>query len=100
VWKAAHGDEFAALLEDSLSERPFWFHRGLDIAMTGLVLRIGEIGRRAVHPSRARNGQASTTAVSTPALVGFALRRLTTAIIVGLGASVIAFALEFTATWR
>lgn len=39
-WRAVHGAEFAALLEDSLAERSFWARRGFDVARRGTTLRI------------------------------------------------------------
>ena len=38
-WRATHAEEFAALLEDSMTEHPFWPRRGLDIAIQVLRLR-------------------------------------------------------------
>jgi hypothetical protein len=46
TWRETHEDEFAALLEDSLSERPLWPRRGLDIALQGSRLRLAELSAR------------------------------------------------------
>ena len=52
-WRASHGDEFAALLEDSMADRPFWPRRAFDAAAHGLRLRSAEL-RLAFHSSRRR----------------------------------------------
>lgn len=52
-WKATHGEEFNALLEDSIFERPIWPRRTLDVMAHGLRLRSAEVGR-ALHSSRRR----------------------------------------------
>ena len=46
-WRENRAAEFTALLEDSISERPFWPRRGLNIAMEGSRLRISDFSRRA-----------------------------------------------------
>lgn len=52
-WRERHVDEFLALLEDSISERPFWPRRTIDIAAHGLRLRSAEL-RSALRTSRRR----------------------------------------------
>jgi hypothetical protein len=46
VWRENREAEFAVLLEDSISERPFWPRRGLNIAVEGSLLRISDLSRR------------------------------------------------------
>ena len=50
AWRETHEAEFTALLEDSMSERPFWPHRGLNIAMEGSQLRFSDFSRRLSTP--------------------------------------------------
>lgn len=45
AWRASHEEEFLALLEDSLADRPFWPGRTLNIAFSGLCLRASELHR-------------------------------------------------------
>ena len=45
-WRDNRAAEFTALLEDSISERPFWPRRELNIAMEGSRLRISDFSRR------------------------------------------------------
>ncbi|HEY5273592.1 MAG TPA: PASTA domain-containing protein [Acidimicrobiales bacterium] len=52
-WREHHPDEFLALLEDSISERPFWPRRTIDIAAHGLRVRSAELGS-AFRTSRRR----------------------------------------------
>jgi hypothetical protein len=52
-WRTSHAEEFAALLEDSMAERPLWLHRGFDIAIQGLRLR-GHGWMAATRTSRRR----------------------------------------------
>jgi hypothetical protein len=42
-WRATHEEEFAALLEDSIAERPFWLGRTLNIVLNALRLRSSEL---------------------------------------------------------
>jgi hypothetical protein len=44
-WRESHADEFQALLEDSMTERPFSLHRGIDIAFKGTQERLFELDR-------------------------------------------------------
>jgi hypothetical protein len=50
VWRETHAAEFTVLLEDSMSERNFWPHRGLNIAMEGSQLRLLDFSRRLSTP--------------------------------------------------
>jgi hypothetical protein len=43
-WRESHVEEFSVLLEDSISERPLWPRRGIDIAIEGSKLRLGALG--------------------------------------------------------
>jgi hypothetical protein len=52
-WRESHEDEFAALLEDSMSDLPFWPRRVFDIAAHGLRLRSADL-RLAFRTSRRR----------------------------------------------
>jgi PASTA domain len=52
-WREKHADEFTALLEDSIAERPFWPRRAADIALHGLRLRSAEL-RSVLLASRRR----------------------------------------------
>ncbi|TAN24755.1 MAG: PASTA domain-containing protein [Actinomycetota bacterium] len=42
-WRETHEDEFAALLEDSMLDRPFWPGRSLNIAMNAMRVRSIEL---------------------------------------------------------
>jgi hypothetical protein len=39
-WRETHEEEFSALLEDSIADRPFWSRRGLGVALEGSRLRL------------------------------------------------------------
>jgi hypothetical protein len=45
-WRENHDDEFVSLLEDSLTDRPFWPGRSLNIALPGIRLRSRELRTR------------------------------------------------------
>jgi hypothetical protein len=98
TWRLAHGDEFGALLEDSLSERPFWPHRSFDVACTGITLRL-----RLLRPSRfptlrlAASG-AGSILDSGLGIARLALRRTAVSLVVILGVTILAFA--FTGSLR
>jgi hypothetical protein len=40
-WRARYGDEFTQLLSDDISDRPRSWHRTLDVAQSGLAVRVG-----------------------------------------------------------
>jgi hypothetical protein len=46
-WRQSHVEEFQALLEDSIRERPVWAFRSIDIAVQGTRVRLAELDRRA-----------------------------------------------------
>ena len=55
-WRETHEAEFLALLEDSMSDRPFWPGRFFNVAVSGIRLRSAELRRsprRALYPSSA-----------------------------------------------
>jgi hypothetical protein len=43
-WRARYGDEFSALLEADMDERPRSISRAIDVARGGLVVRLGHAG--------------------------------------------------------
>ena len=48
-WRLRHGEEFAALLEDSMAERRIWPGRLIDVAFQGLALRLRSLASTAVY---------------------------------------------------
>jgi hypothetical protein len=65
-WRRRFGDEFAALMEDELAERPHNSRRTLDVIRTGLTARGCDLGIAGVPVDSARRagaGLASTTVV-------------------------------------
>ena len=69
LWRQSHEEEFAALLEDSIAERPHSPRRFLDVALHGVRLRSVEM-RRAFRTSRRRAlvGSGATLAVVVGAI--------------------------------
>lgn len=43
AWRATHEEEFVALLEDSIADRPFWPGRSLNIVMNAMRLQTAEL---------------------------------------------------------
>jgi hypothetical protein len=82
-----HGEEFAALLEDSLADRPFWPQRCMDAVRIGTSLRLRMTALRLMHPAVRRR-------TFWPR---YAMRRIAAATITAVGASLLAFALTNSA---
>lgn len=79
AWRHGHADEFAALLEDSMSDRPFWPRRGLDIAMQGSRLRLVELGGQlSARPQSPMSRALALFATSTALFAGYTMLFATT----------------------
>ena len=92
-WRLAHGEEFSALVEDSLCDRPFWPYRSLDIAWTGLRIRLSLLRSAAIGPRAVSGCVAWLDHSGLGPVARIAIRRTIESTVVILGASVVVFAL-------
>jgi hypothetical protein len=60
-WRETHEEEFAALLEDSMLDRPYWPRRSFNIVLNGMQLRSLEL--RASHRRMLLSGSVSVVAL-------------------------------------
>jgi hypothetical protein len=80
VWRENREAEFAALLEDSISERPFWPRRELNVAIEGSLLRISDLSRRVSTPHETpMSPRTLWLAVSLALFVGYSSTLITLA---------------------
>jgi len=75
AWRDRYGDEFSALLECELDERPTSARRTLDVAWSGIVARAATAGLAGVARDSARQPQASLAwlVAALGAFLGFGL---------------------------
>ena len=81
AWRETHEAEFAALLEDSMSERLYSPRRGLNIAVEGSRLRFLDFGRRLSSPPPASpmSLRGLWLSVSLTVFVGYSMAFVTVA---------------------
>jgi hypothetical protein len=73
-WRDAHDEEFTALLEDSIADRPFWPRRDIDIVIQGSLLRLSRLGERlTIQPGRSISGRSTFVVFSAIIFIGYSL---------------------------